>query len=88
MAVLNSMLAAVQPVATDTLSVKQASERYGIPERTIYALCKDGQLVHHRVGTGRGTIRIKPADLDRHLLQSRVEIQSKPVEDLIFGSPD
>ena len=67
------------------LTVKQASERYGIPTRTLYALCKDGLLAHVRVGTGRGTIRIEPADLDRHLQQNRVEVQS--AEDLIFGSP-
>lgn len=94
-AILSSILAALQPVgdaakATDApMTVKEASKRYGIPERTLYALCKGGQLAHHRVGTGRGTIRIKPVDLDRHLQQSRVETRSADsVEDLIFGSPD
>ena len=90
MAVLNSMLAALQPTGDSDapMTVKEASERYGIPERTIYALCKDGQLVHHRVGTGRGRILIKPADLDRHLQQSRVEIQSAESVDYLYGSPE
>ena len=75
------------------MSVKQASERYGIPTRTIYALCDDRddrddcQLAHLRVGTGRGTIRIKPVDFDRYLQQSRVEIQSAETVDYLFGSP-
>jgi len=90
-AILNSMVAALQPEndSNAPMTVKEACERYGIPERTIYALCKAGQLAHLRVGTGRGTIRIRPADLDRHLQQNRVETQSADsVEDLIFGSPD
>ena len=90
-AILNTILAAMQPVGDSDapMTVREASERYRIAERTIYALCKDGQLVHHRVGTGQGRILIKPADLDRHLQQSRVEARSTDsVEDLIFGSPD
>jgi excisionase family DNA binding protein len=95
-AVLSSILAALPRVGAHAqkpsdaaMTVAEASEHYGIPERTIYALCKAGQLAHLRVGTGRGTIRIKPADLDRHLQQNRVETRSADsVEDLIFGSPD
>jgi excisionase family DNA binding protein len=89
-AVLNSMLAALQPTGDSDapLTVKEASERYGIPERTIYALCKDGQLVHHRVGTGRGRILIRSVDLDQHLRQSRVEVQSTDSVDYLFDSPD
>jgi excisionase family DNA binding protein len=82
-AILNSMLAALQP-ASDTsapMTVKEASERYGIPERTIYALCKDGQLVHRRVGTGRGRILIRSVDLDR-LLQPAPQ-----AADYLFGEP-
>ena len=94
-AYLSRCLAALHPTGdTDAkpsdapLTVAEASVRYSIPERTIYALCKDGQLAHHRVGTGGGRIMIKPADLDRHLHQTRVEPRSADsVEDLIFGSP-
>jgi excisionase family DNA binding protein len=49
------------------LSVKQASEPYNVAVRTLYALVADGSLRHSRVGTGRGTIRINPADLKRLL---------------------
>jgi excisionase family DNA binding protein len=90
LAVLNAMLAALQPTGDSSapMTVKEASERYGIPERTIYALCKDGQLVHHRVGTGRGRILIRSVDLDQHLRQSRVEAQSTDSVDYLFDSPD
>ncbi len=75
-----------KPGSSELLTVAEAAELSGIPSRTLYSLCKDGQLAHHRIGSGRGTIRIKRADLDRHLRQSRVELQ--PFEDLIFGSPE
>ncbi len=90
-AVLSSLLATLQPVAGKPadapLTVAEAAERYGIAKRTVYALCEDGQLAHHRVGTGRGTIRIKPADFDRYLSQCRVDLHSDKPEDFLFGSP-
>ena len=49
------------------LTVKQAAKRFNFSARTLYALCEDGSLRHSRVGTGRGTIRINPADLKRLL---------------------
>ena len=47
------------------LTVQQAAALFNIPARTLYALCADGSLPHARIGMGRGTIRIKPADLNR-----------------------
>jgi excisionase family DNA binding protein len=60
-------------VLSDCLTVVQAAALAGVGKRTIYKLCEDGRLPHHRVGTGRGTIRIKRRDLDRYLEQNRVE---------------
>ena len=53
------------PASDAPLTVQQAAALFNIPARTLYALCADGSLPHARIGTGRGTIRIKPADLNR-----------------------
>ena len=71
----------------DTMSVAEASQKYGIPTRTIYALCEDNQILHHRVGKGRGTIRITEADFETYLRQCRTEGQAGST-DYVFGSPD
>lgn len=58
--VLTECLASLQP---DTLTVYQAAERLGVSERTVYDLVRSGRLRSTRIGNGRGTIRIAPADL-------------------------
>lgn len=47
----------------DLLTVASAADRLGVAPRTVYRLCDDGQLPHQHIGSGRGTIRIRPADL-------------------------
>lgn len=48
----------------DWLTVKQAADRLNVSARTVYDLCEMGRLRCQRVGIGRGTIRIRPADLE------------------------
>lgn len=45
------------------LTVAEAADRLGVSPRTLYRLCDDGKLPHQHLGTGRGTIRIRPEDL-------------------------
>jgi len=72
-------------VPSDCLTVIQAAKAARVGKRTIYKLCEEGRLPHHRVGTGRGTIRIKRHDLDRYLEQNRVECRSpSPAKDYLF----
>ncbi len=40
------------------LTVNEAAKMLSIDPQTVYRLCWSGQLAHHRLGTGRGTIRI------------------------------
>lgn len=40
------------------LTVKQAAAFLNCSDDLIYDLCSSGQLVHHRIGKGKGTIRI------------------------------
>jgi excisionase family DNA binding protein len=48
---------------TRPLTVKQAAERLNVSIDAVYDLCRDGRLKCFRAGEGRGTIRIRPADL-------------------------
>jgi excisionase family DNA binding protein len=52
------------PEKADWLTVQQAAERLNVSPRTIYDLCEMGRLRCKRVGKGRGTIRIRPVDLE------------------------
>ena len=65
MAIIGKLLAWTQATAPAVLTVQQAAERLGVSPRTVYDLVEVGDLKCQRVGTGRGTIRIRPADLDK-----------------------
>lgn len=62
---------------SDCLTVIQAAAVAGVGKRTIYRLCEEGRLPYARVGTGRGTIRVKRCDLDRFLEQARQPEQAE-----------
>lgn len=47
----------------DALTVREAAGRLKCSERTVYTLVRSGRLHAQRLGNGRGTIRIAPADL-------------------------
>lgn len=48
-----------------TLTVKEAAQRMKTSTHTIYGLVEQGRLRCQRIGIGRGTIRIRPYDLDQ-----------------------
>ncbi len=47
-----------------TLNVKQTALRLNVSPSLVYALCAAGRLPHHRVGVGRGTIRIEESAIE------------------------
>jgi excisionase family DNA binding protein len=55
--------------AVELLTVKQVAERLGIGKTLAYSLVADGRLPSHRIG---GAIRVRPADLERFLIGTRV----------------
>ena len=61
------------------MTVKQASERLNVSVATVYALVSAGKLACHRVGVGRGRIRITESDIDAYLSLCR--------QDTIAASP-
>ena len=47
----------------DPLTVKEVADLLKLSLGAVYALCKAGKLPHHRLGQGRGAIRIDRQDL-------------------------
>lgn len=46
------------------LTVAEAARAMKVSKDAVYDLCDSGKLRHHRIGSGRGTIRIMPKDID------------------------
>ena len=49
------------------LTVKDAAAQLNVAKSTVYTLVKSGRLRAHRIGSGRGTIRISIGDLEEYL---------------------
>lgn len=51
------------------LTMKDVADRLSIGRTTAYKLVEDGDLKAKRIGTGRGTLRVRPVDLERYINQ-------------------
>ncbi len=60
---------------TDFLTVQDVARRLKCSRALVYVLCEKGKLNHHRLGLGRGTIRITESDLETFLQAAHVEPQ-------------
>lgn len=55
------------------MTVTEAADLLEVRPSTVYALCRAGLLGHLRIGTGRGTIRITPEDVERFRADARAK---------------
>lgn len=55
------------------LKVNQVAEELNVSQSVVYALIDAGRLACHRIGVGRGTIRVSTEDLDAYLASCRDE---------------
>jgi excisionase family DNA binding protein len=66
----------------ETRTVKEAAAILHVSPATVYQLCSERKLVHFRVGSGRGTIRVRQEDLDAFVagvtVQPEVPAAPKP----------
>lgn len=76
-AVVLGCLAALPRDDSADLTVAQAAERLNVAAKTVYDLCGSGKLAHHRIGAGRGTIRIKPGDLEEYRREASASRRSE-----------
>jgi len=54
------------------LTVNEAATRLNVSARTVRNLINSGTLPHHRIGVGRGVIRISEAALEKYLADCEV----------------
>jgi excisionase family DNA binding protein len=59
----------------ELLTVKQVAERLQVSSSAVYQLLDAGRLACHRIGTGRGAIRVSESDLESFLAACRQERQ-------------
>jgi len=60
------------------LTVRDVATRLRVSQSCVYALVQVGRLLSHRIGGGRGVVRISEADLQRFLTASRVASAEPP----------
>lgn len=56
----------ISPIS-DLISVKQAAKVLGITPMAVYGLVRAKKIGHYRIGTGRGSIRFRSADVEDFL---------------------
>ncbi len=55
------------------LTVKDIADRLKVSVSCVYQLIESGRLAHHRIGLGRGAIRVSESDLSDFLASNREE---------------
>ena len=55
------------------LKPRQLAERLNVSLSTVYGLIESGKIACHRIGRGRGAVRVSEADFDAYLTSCRVE---------------
>ena len=60
------------------LKVRDTAERLNVSESCVYQLVEAGKLACHRIGIGRGAIRISEEDIRQYLESCRYEKHEKP----------
>jgi len=58
------------------LTVREVSTRLRVSPSLVYQLVEAGKLACHRIGTGRGAIRVSSSDLEAYLQGCRSERQA------------
>ena len=57
------------------LTIAEVAERLRIGRTTAYQLVQQGKIAAHRIGAGRGAIRISEEDLNAYLASCREQNQ-------------
>lgn len=62
------------------LKVKEVAERIGVSVACVYGLIASVKLACHRIGVGRGTIRVSEEQLRAYLERTATQIGEKAAE--------
>jgi excisionase family DNA binding protein len=60
------------------LTIRDVAQRLTIAPSTAYALIQSGKIVGHRIGVGRGAIRVDEEDLETFLESCRSSPRPAP----------
>jgi excisionase family DNA binding protein len=60
----------------ELLTVKEVARRLRVSQSLVYQLVDTGRLGCHRIGNGRGAIRMRPEDVTNYLQSCRAEANS------------
>ena len=63
----------------ELMTVKEVARRLRVSASLVYQLVDSGKLGCHRIGNGRGAIRIRPEDVDEYLNQCRHHRMKSPL---------
>ena len=63
----------------ELMTVKEVARRLRVSASLVYQLVDSGKLGCHRIGNGRGAIRIRPEDVDEYLTQCRRNRTKSPL---------
>jgi excisionase family DNA binding protein len=55
------------------MTVQDVAALLGVSKSLVYQLVETGKIACHKVGTGRGIIRFRDADVEAYLKSCRVE---------------
>ena len=61
--------------SNDLLTVPHVAARLAVSPSLVYQLIESGKLGHHRIGNGRGTIRVSETDLEAYLSASHSGVE-------------
>ncbi|QDV74557.1 helix-turn-helix domain-containing protein [Botrimarina mediterranea] len=62
-------------------TVRATAEKLGVSEKTVRGLIQAGRIEHHRVGLGRGVIRITDQAISDYLQSTRVGLSESSASD-------
>ncbi len=65
------------PTLRTLLTTEEVARRLSVSRSLVYELVVKGKLPHHRVGVGRGTIRISEDDVAEFLRCCRIETREE-----------
>ena len=71
----------MRPVNDTTMMMLKPTdlaERLNVSLSTIYGLIESGKIACHRIGLGRGAVRVSEHDLTAYLESCRHEVQAAP----------
>ena len=76
-----------KPNLPKLLTIEEVATHLSVSRSLVYELVVKGKLPHHRVGVGRGTIRISEDDVAEFLRCCRTETREEPDKKRMKPSP-